>query len=49
MKTIVSSLLALFVLAGAAISASAADRDCKVSRWTDGQGSSPVFTCPDAK
>ena len=50
MKTIASGLLALSVLAGAASSASAAQGDCKVIRWSDsGQGGSPIFSCPDAK
>lgn len=51
MKTIVSGLLALSVLAGAVASASvtvvAAERDCKVKGWTDGQTTRPIFECPD--
>lgn len=47
MKTIASSFLALSILAGAAVSASAANTDCKATGWTNGQQSGPVFTCPD--
>jgi hypothetical protein len=48
MKIIASSLLALSILAGGAVSASAANNDCKATRWTNGQQSGPVFACPDS-
>jgi hypothetical protein len=45
MKTIMSALLGLSMLVGAAASASAAD--CKVSGWTDSvPGQHPIFVCP---
>ena len=49
MRTIASGMLALSVLAGAAMPASAANQDCKVTGWTQsGQGGSPIYSCPDA-
>jgi hypothetical protein len=47
MRTMLSGLLALAVLAGAASQASAA-QDCKVTGWTDGSWSRPIFSCPNA-
>jgi hypothetical protein len=42
------ALSALAVLPGFAISASAAEQDCKVTGWTVGGTSTrPIFTCPD--
>lgn len=50
MKTMVSGLLALSVLAGAAGTANAASTDCKVTGWVEGgQGGRPIFSCPDSK
>jgi hypothetical protein len=42
MKTIVSGLVLLSVLAGLAGPASAA---CKVEKWTDGYNGAPVWKC----
>jgi len=45
MRTIMSALLGLSVLAGASASVSAAD--CKVAGWTDSvPGQHPIFVCP---
>ena len=50
MKTIASGLLALSVLAGTAVTAHAAERDCKVTGWVDsGTGGRPIFSCPDPR
>lgn len=47
MKTIACGLLAVAVLAGAAVSGSAATDDCRVTGWVDsGTGGRPIFTCP---
>ena len=44
MKTIVSALVLLSVLAGVAGPASAA---CTVEKWTDGYTGAPVWKCSD--
>jgi len=45
MRTIMSALLGLSVLAGASASTRAAD--CKVSGWIDSvPGQRPIFVCP---
>lgn len=47
MKAIASGLIALSVLAGAAMPASAAQGDCRLTGWVDsGTGGRPIFTCP---
>jgi hypothetical protein len=46
MRTILSALLGLSVLAG--VSASARAADCKVAGWSESQpGQHPIFSCPD--
>ncbi|HJU33372.1 MAG TPA: hypothetical protein VJ740_18045 [Hyphomicrobiaceae bacterium] len=45
MKTLLSALVGLGLLAGAAAPAAAAE-GCTV-KWTDGSWSRPVWTCPD--
>jgi hypothetical protein len=46
MRTIVTALLGLSLLAGASASASAAD--CKVKGWSESEpGQHPIFVCPD--
>lgn len=46
MKTTLSIVLTMFVLAGAALPANAAG--CTVKGWTEGgQGGRPIFECPD--
>ena len=48
MRTIMSALLGLSVIAGLSASVSAAD--CKVTRWNDSiPGQHPIFVCPDGK
>jgi hypothetical protein len=50
MRTIMSALLGLSVIAGLSASVSAADWDCKVTRWNDSiPGQHPIFVCPDGK
>jgi len=46
MKTMLSGLVALALLAGAAAVASAAE-GCKVTGWTNGSWSRPIFSCPN--
>ena len=48
MRTIMTALLGLSVLAGVSGWASAAD--CKFTGWSERQpGQHPIFTCPDGK
>jgi hypothetical protein len=45
MKPIVSLLFGLSVLFAASVPVTAAD--CKVTGWTSGNNSYPIFVCPD--
>jgi hypothetical protein len=48
MKTIMTALLGLSLLAGVSTSASA--EDCKVKGWSERQpGQHPIFVCPDGR
>ena len=48
MRTIMSALLSLSVLAG--VSGSAIAADCKVKGWSESEpGQHPIFVCPDGK
>lgn len=49
MKTMLSALMALALLAGAATQGSAAQGDCKVTGWTDGYQGKPIWQCPKAE
>jgi hypothetical protein len=47
MNTIRSALIALSLLAAIAAPASAAEKNCTVSGWTNGQGNHPIYACSD--
>lgn len=48
MRTIMTALLGLSVLAG--VSGVARAADCKVTGWSESEpGQHPIFTCPDGR